>query len=733
MENRNKRKMLGIIFTLLFVLAPLISGASTTVFVAPGGDGDGTLQSPFGTLEEARDAIRALKAAGGSDSGDYVVCLREGVYTLTDTFELGKADSGTEKQRGIYQPYEDEQVFIRGGVSMKTSDFEVVSDESILDRLPQEARGKVVQASLKEKGIHEYGQMPLYGHSMIFLNAMTNYRSGNAPPELFYGDEVMTLARWPNEGFKTIDDVVEVGSIPRNWMADTKGGSSYIPPENRDNPPKGFVIKVSDEHDRLKRWAQADDVWMFGYWCWDWSDQSVRVASIDAEEAEITTVQPSAYGVRANQRFYVYNLLEELDMPGEWHLDRKTGILYFYPPTDDKDTEVKLSLLEESMIAMNDVSHVIIRGLNFGISRGNAVTITGGANNLVVECGISKMGGNAVTINGGIGHGVENCTIYDMGSGGILLAGGSRETLAPANHFARNNHIYNFARIAKTYNPAIGISGVGNKASFNKIHNGPHAAIIFSGNDHTIEYNELFDVIRESQDMGAIYSGRDLIARGTVIRHNFIHSIKGVEGGHSDLIYGIYFDDMFSGTTVFGNVFYDLPTGIHVNGGRDNIIDNNIFINIANRPIILSTTGFMEMCEPHWKNTGYGLKSDPNREDVEAQGGPPVPWNTAPYKKYANLANILEDEPMHPKYNSASRNVLVNSRDVQIWLRGNVDFGEERVREYSRIEDNFLAAEDVGFIDASKMNFGLKADSIVYEKIPDFEPIPFELIGRQTD
>ena len=141
----------------------------------------------------------------------------------------------------------------------------------------------------------------------------------------------------------------------------------------------------------------------------------------------------------------------------------------------------------------------------------------------------------------------------------------------------------------------------------------------------------------------------------------------------------------------------------------------------------------MEMCEPHWENTGYGLKSDPNREDVKAQGGPPVPWNTAPYKKYPNLANILEDEPRHPKYNSASRNVLVNSRDVQIWLRGNVDFGEERVREYSRIEDNFLAADEPGFIDASKMNFGLKADSIVYKKIPDFEPIPFELIGLQTD
>jgi hypothetical protein len=385
------------------------------------------------------------------------------------------------------------------------------------------------------------------------------------------------------------------------------------------------------------------------------------------------------------------------------------------------------------MIVMKDVSNVVIKGLNIGISRGNAVTMTGGEGNLIADCTISKMGANAVTISGGVGHGVENCTIYDTGSGGISLSGGSRQTLTPANHFAANNHIYNFARIAKTYTPAINISGVGNKASFNKIHNGPHAAIIFGGNDHTIEYNEIFDVIKEAQDMGVIYAGRDLTARGTVIRHNFIHSVKGVEGGHSDLIYGVYFDDMFSGTTVFGNVFYDLPSGVHVNGGRNNIMDNNIFINISNRPIMISTTGFMEMCEPHWKNSGYGLKADPSRDDVERQGGTPMPWKTAPYKKYPNLANILEDEPMHPKYNSASRNVLVNCRDIQIWLRGKVDFGEERVRGYSRIEDNFLSDTDPGFVDAANMNFALKADSVVYEKIQGFEPIPFEKIGLKDN
>ena len=32
--------------------------------------------------------------------------------------------------------------------------------------------------------------------------------------------------------------------------------------------------------------------------------------------------------------FYVANLLEELDQPGEWCLDSEEGVIYFWPPSD---------------------------------------------------------------------------------------------------------------------------------------------------------------------------------------------------------------------------------------------------------------------------------------------------------------------------------------------------------------------------------------------------------------
>ncbi len=101
--------------------------------------------------------------------------------------------------------------------------------------------------------------------------------------------------------------------------------------------------------------------------------------------------------------------------------------------------------------------------------------------------------------------------------------------LTPAGHYAENNHIHHYARWNRMYSPAISISGVGNRAAHNLIHDAPHQAIDFGGNDHVIEFNEIHDVCYESNDAGAIYSGRNWTMRGTVIRYNFMHHLSGLK------------------------------------------------------------------------------------------------------------------------------------------------------------------------------------------------------------
>ena len=118
------------------------------------------------------------------------------------------------------------------------------------------------------------------------------------------------------------------------------------------------------------------------------------------------------------------------------------------------------------------------------------------------------------------------------------------------------------------------IGGVGQRASHNLIHDHPHCAILFNGNDHLVEFNEIHHIALETGDVGAIYTGRDYTYRGNRIRYNFIHDTGGVGMGSM----GVYMDDCVSGTEIFGNPFYKVQRAAFLGGGRDHQVRNNIFV-----------------------------------------------------------------------------------------------------------------------------------------------------------
>lgn len=129
------------------------------------------------------------------------------------------------------------------------------------------------------------------------------------------------------------------------------------------------------------------DLWVHGFWSWDWANSYERVASLDLDQHLIKTA-PSygLYGFRAGQRFCWLNILEELDQPGEWFLDRKRGVLYFWPPAPLESGETLLSILDEPLIKVTDARHITIQGVTLEATRASGVEITGGANNRIVGC-----------------------------------------------------------------------------------------------------------------------------------------------------------------------------------------------------------------------------------------------------------------------------------------------------------------------------------------------------------
>ena len=153
--------------------------------------------------------------------------------------------------------------------------------------------------------------------------------TGDNRLDLFFQDKPMTLARWPNEGFVNIVDIV--------------GGKPVRRPRHRRRCDR----KISTyEGDRPQRWPGEKDIWLHGYWFWDWADQREQVESIDTEKRVISLVPPyHNYGYRKGQWYYAFNLLSELDTPGEWYLDRTSGILYFWPPAPLEQGKAVVSVI----------------------------------------------------------------------------------------------------------------------------------------------------------------------------------------------------------------------------------------------------------------------------------------------------------------------------------------------------------------------------------------------------
>ncbi len=541
--------------------------AVTEFFVAPNGrDADaGTQVKPFATLERARDAMRKIKAEDQWPKGGATIFLRGGDYVRTNALELMAADSGTAESPLVWRAYKNETARLLGGRTLK--DFAPVADAKVLARFDERARAHIRQVNLRTLGIADFGELKSRGFSRAVVPAHG---------ELFFNHRPMTLARWPNVG-----EFSKIAGYPAaSDHVDEHGG-------NVGQLPGGFHYAG----DRPQRWQDVSELWVHGYWSYDWANTYERVAALDVAQRLVKTAPPlGLQGFRKNQRFYFLNVLEELDQPGEWFLDHQSGILYYWPP-DRAAQETVFSLLEQPLLQLKDVSHVTFRGLIFEATRGNAVEIRGGAGNRIAGCLIRNVGNTGVVIAGGTDHGVVNCDVSDTGDGGVSLTGGDRQTLAPGGHFVENCHFQRIGRWSKCYVPAVAMTGVGLRASHNLIHDLPHCAILFWGNDHLMEFNEIHHIALETGDVGAIYTGRDYTFRGNQIRHNFIHHTGGVGMGSM----GVYMDDCVSGTEVFGNIFYQVHRAMFIGGGRDHRVANNLFVD----------------CDPAVRVDGRGLSPSP--------------------------------------------------------------------------------------------------------------------------
>ncbi len=696
-------------------------------YVSAAGDDSntGTIDTPLATLEEARERIRELKAGDGLPAGGITVYVRGGVYKLTETFELGEVDSGTAESPIVYTPYDGEQVSFIGGDTIDPAAFTLVQDAAVLSRIPEEAHGFVMQIDLQEQGVFDLGEYKRHGYL---------HNIDPAPLELFINHHAMNLARWPNLGTVPIGEVLDKGSVPREGDYSNRGGT------------------FTYSYDRANRWTEAKQLLLHGYFAVGYAEDNIPVSEIDTSNKTIKLASSHLYGISGGNdwsSYYAYNLLEEIDMPGEYFVDYDTGMLYVYPSEPLQGAVVQVSMMEAPLIALEGASFVTLRGFTFENSRGMGIYMERGESNHIAGNTFRNLGTIAISIGqgvkgpdqivhdftgtpesriigniqghiyqnqdwnrlGGKNHVITGNNIYNTGAGGIFIGAGDRVSLTPANIQVINNKISQFNRRDKGYRPGIWVSGVGNRVAHNEIYDAPHMAIYLNGNDHIIEKNEIHDVVLEADDMGSIYMGRNVSEQGNVIRYNFFHHIGSPWEGQGTQ--AVFLDDGASGQQIYGNVFYQAGTNgnFKIHGGHHNVFENNISIEIPHAGVaaLWSTDRWIS-----YLNDGFQRNRLLSAINIKQ---PPYSTKYPVLSSYYNDA--LEAVALPSESNMFRNNVIVNGQLVT---------GGTAAQS-----NNYITNQNPGFVNASSMNFQLRSDSVVYDEIPSFQPIPFDEIGLYSD
>ncbi len=697
--SQSMKRILSVALVSIFFLCALpapvtaqTTAAGANLYVSAKGDdrNPGTAARPLASLEAARAAVRKL-GAKGLPAGGVTVWVGDGLYLLDHGFALGKDDSGELGKPVVYRAAPNAHPRLFGGVRLDGASFRPVADAETLARLSSAARGHVVEVKLGD-GITRPARYPEI------------FKGNGGMDELIVDGQIQPLSRWPNVGYTTMASVVDSGMSPK-----PHGGTFH------------YRAEVAPHVAAWAAEAERGNLWLTGFWRVPFEIYSLRVASLDPAQQTITFAHaglgggelsgigskysPTVNGTRigdGKEQYYVANILEEIDRPGEWSYDFPTQTLYLWPPMDGAmgGHEVLLANLSAPVVSLAEAHDVVLEGLTIegGLTQG--VSIAGGVRDVVAGCTVHNTGGGGVDVEGGSADNVQSNDFDHLGDYGIRIVAGDRKTLTASGDVADNNHIHDFG-LQERITDGIYLDGVGNRATHNLIHDGPYNGIRYAGNDEYMAYNEIHHIGLDAGDMGVFYTNGDWAAQGNRIEYNFGH--------HSPNANGAYLDDGSSGRTVVGNVFYKLSTGLFLGGGHDNVFENNLIV-ACKTALHIDNRGVARHYDAAAHHLTNFLKTiDPNSP----------PWSTR-YPGF--LMNILKD-PTEPTGNVVLGNAIVDPVTAyQIDKPAVIDAAK-----------NPVLTGDPHFASVAKLDFTLPASSEVYQEVPGFKPIPFAEIGLRRD
>ncbi len=599
---------------------------------------------PLATLEAAREKLRAIRRSTGIEEPIFIT-LRGGTYRRTSKFLLEPEDSGTVTSPVTIRAFPGEVPVLSHAKSVVG--WRPITDPLVLNRLAPNVRARVLELDLDAEGITDFGQLGRRGFGIP---------STPAPIELFDHDTPMRIARYPKVGYIR---AIESGL---NW----------------------FKVPSS----RLDNWQPSPDRWVKGFWASDWQESIEPIMAVNPVDNTVTLAPPGPLNpIMSQARVCFLNVLEELDSPGEYYVDRSNAKMYYLPTRADDITGTTISVSADPLIQSNLASKFSIRGLVLEQTRGFGLVVYSGSDIEISGCTIRSVGNTGAHLDGSRIT-VDSCDFRYTGESGIRLVGGDRITLTPSGSAIRNCFISDGGRWRPTYEPGIALVGVGHLVQNCEMMDLPHQAVLISGNNHIVENSFLHRVCLDTSDAGAIYMGRDWTERGNIVRDNVFREISDKVGlpNYGPLVHAVFMDDGASGITVVRNLVDRCDNAFFIGGGHDTVFRENIVI----------------ACN-------YALRGDARYLNWAVGGLPTLlyrlslmPYQSPPWSsQYPELVSMAAGNPAIPSGNEFAMNLVEAS--TPFYLADGTD-------QLFLIERNFYGP-DLQFLDRELDNLKLKKGS----------------------